>query len=447
MILDKNFPPAFADRVSNDKFLGDRLLKALNLKAPTSIRYNHSKLSNNRIVQQSNNRIAWCKNAYYLSERPVFTKDPLFHAGVYYPQEAGSMILDKILRQVNLPEEPIILDLCAAPGGKSTLIASFLNEKGLLVSNEVIQIRSKILTENLIKWGNTNTIVTNNDPKDFQRLPELFDVIVVDAPCSGEGMFRKDIKAREEWSENNVELCAGRQKRIVMDVWDSLKAGGYLIYSTCTFNEQENEVNIECLINETKAELLHLDFSPFKRDRKSFGAYALPSELETEGFYIAVLQKKETSAKRKSAFVKNSEIRKVKELSVFEAKLNLNQQQVIQWKDFYFVVPSSFLDTIKLIHHELRILKLGTEIGIMMKNDWQFHHALAMNPFLLKGVPSIPVDLEQALLYLKGETFTLLSEKETYLLSYENCPLGWIKHLGNRFNNLYPKEWRIRMKL
>lgn len=447
MIMDKNFPLAFTDRVSKDKFLGDKLLKALNLEAPTSIRYNPSKSSENPIIAQSNHRIDWCNNAYYLKERPVFTKDPLFHAGVYYPQEAGSMMLDKILRQVNLPEEPIILDLCAAPGGKSTLIASFLNEKGLLVSNEVIQARSKILTENLIKWGNTNTIVTNNDPKDFQRLLELFDVIVVDAPCSGEGMFRKDIKAREEWSESNVELCAGRQKRIVMDVWDSLKVDGYLIYSTCTFNEEENETNIEWLLNETKAELLHLDFSPYKRDRKGFGVYALPSEVETEGFYIAVLQKKEASSKRKVAFVKNSEIRNVKDSSIFEAKLNLNQKQVVQWKDFYFVVPLLFLDIIKLMHQELRIIKLGTEIGVMMKHDWQFHHALAMNPFLLKDTPPINVNLEQALLYLKGETFTLPSEKGTYLLSYENCPLGWIKHLGNRFNNLYPKEWRIRMKL
>jgi len=262
MMIDKNFPLAFAERVSKDKFLGDKLLQTLNTEAPTSIRYNKAKLSNNLIIQQSNSPIAWCEFAYYIAERPVFTKDPLFPAGVYYPQKAGSIMLGKVIKQLDLPEEPIFLDLCAAPGGKSTLIASFLNEKGLLVSNEVIQARSKILAENLIKWGNTNTVVTNNDPKDFQRLPELFDVIVVDAPCSGEGMFRKDIKARAEWSEGNVDLCAGRQKRIVMDVWDSLKVDGYLIYSTCTFNEQENEANIEWLLNETNAELPHLDFPP-----------------------------------------------------------------------------------------------------------------------------------------------------------------------------------------
>lgn len=447
MINNNVFPVAFAERVSHDDFFGKKLLNALNSEVPTSLRYNQAKSSKNSIIQQTNSPIAWCEHAYYLAERPIFTKDPLFHAGFYYPQEAGSMMLDKVLKQLSLPEEPIILDLCAAPGGKSTLIASFLNEKGLLVSNEVIQTRAKILTENLIKWGNTNTLVTNNDPKDFQRLPNLFDVIVVDAPCSGEGMFRKDSKARDEWSEKNVDLCAGRQKRIVMDVWDALKMDGYLIYSTCTFNEQENEQNIEWLLAETNAELLQLDYLPYKKDRKGLGAYALPSEVEAEGFYIAVIKKKQASTKRNYPVVKNSELRIVKDSSIFAKHLNLEDKQVAQWKDFYFVLPRNGLDNVKLIHQELRVLKLGTEIGVMMKNDWHFHHALAMNPFLLKEIPIIDINLEQALLYLKGETFSLPADKGMYLLSYENCPLGWIKHLGNRFNNLYPKEWRIRMKL
>lgn len=238
------FPEAFKQRVENDPFLGTPLLEALNQTAPVSVRLHPLK---QKAALTFSEKIAWCEHAFYLKERPSFTLDPLFHAGCYYPQEAGSMVLDTVLKQLDLPSEPSILDLCAAPGGKSTLIASFLNNNGLLVSNEVIQARARILTENTTKWGYTNTVVTNNDPKDFERLNEFFDVIVVDAPCSGEGMFRKDLKARDEWSEENVQICSSRQKRIVMDVWDSLKPGGFLIYSTCTFNSAENEDTISWL--------------------------------------------------------------------------------------------------------------------------------------------------------------------------------------------------------
>ena len=224
-------PKDFVLRVQNDSFLGQELLDALETEQPISIRYNSSK---KQAIDQDAAAIPWSKNGVYLKERPSYTLDPLFHAGCYYPQEAGSQFLDAILRQIELPLHPVVLDLCAAPGGKSTLIADFLNGRGLLVANEVIQNRSKILKENLVKWGATNTVVSNNDPAQFSGLTNVFDCIVVDAPCSGEGMFRKDHQARNEWSENNVELCVGRQRRIVMDVWDSLKEDGFLIYSTCS---------------------------------------------------------------------------------------------------------------------------------------------------------------------------------------------------------------------
>lgn len=228
-------PKAFVERVSQDPFLGNSLLQALDTEQPIAIRINSSKgncataeaFGDMRSVFEDLEEIPWSKNGFYLKERPIFTLDPHFHGGRYYPQEAGSQFIDSILRQLDLPEEPIVLDLCAAPGGKSTLIADFLQGKGLLLANEVIQNRSKILKENLTKWGAKNSLVSNNDPQDFEGLKSIFDCILIDAPCSGEGMFRKDPDARNEWSTEAVNLCAGRQKRIVMDVWDSLKPNGF----------------------------------------------------------------------------------------------------------------------------------------------------------------------------------------------------------------------------
>ena len=281
--MTNSFPEAFEKRVKNDPFLGESLLNALNEKPPVSIRFHphkiHTELTDAPIVK-------WCTDAVYLNERPKFTLDPLFHSGSYYPQEAGSMIIGEILTAIELPDSPKILDLCAAPGGKSTLIASFLNNDGLLVANEVIQSRSRILKENLTKWGYTNTMVTNNDPADFNRLPHFFDVVVVDAPCSGEGMFRKDPTAREEWSEANVSLCAGRQKRIIHDVWSALKPGGYMIYSTCTFNAIENEGNVEWLMEEFGAELVQWPIpDEAMLGRNGIGVYFIPGKTESEGFY------------------------------------------------------------------------------------------------------------------------------------------------------------------
>ncbi len=451
-MVEKSFPLNFENRVKNDSYLGEELLESLNGISPISIRFNPSKKipsdsSNNPTIQQSSNPIQWCENGTYLEERPNFTLDPLYHSGVYYSQEAGSMMLAKVLSQLELDKGPKILDLCAAPGGKSGLIASFLSEKGLLISNEVIHARSKILKENLIKWGNSNTVVTNNDPKDFLRLPHFFDVIVVDAPCSGEGMFRKDIDSRNEWSEENVNLCAARQKRIVMDVWVSLKPGGYLIYSTCTFNEQENEDNIIWFANELNAEILELDFSPFQQDRKKAGAYALPNLVETEGFYIAVLQKSADSKTIKLPKVKQQSLTRIKDLKSISQFSKTTGFEFFSWNTIVFALPELFVNEIKLLQQEMRIVKFCTEIGTLMRDEIIPDHALAMNSYLLNFEQKIELTKEEALKYLKGETFPLDGKKGYNLITYQNIPLGWIKHIGSRFNNLFPKEWRIRMKI
>lgn len=441
-----NFPKAFEERVSADPFLTEKLLEALNQDAPTSIRYNSSK---HNPEFKNSKPISWSKNGVLLTERPIFTLDPHFHGGCYYPQESGSQFLDFILRALELPENPIILDLCAAPGGKSTLIADFLNKNGLLVSNEIIPNRAKILKENLIKWGTHNSIVTTNDPKDFSKLPHLFDVIVVDAPCSGEGMFRKDLNARNEWSKEHVKLCSSRQKRIVMDVWNSLKPGGYFIYSTCTFNEDENENNIRWLLENTESKIVDLVVPDAEKGRGNIGYYALPSKLESEGFYFCVIQKTENLTESKFRKQNSKKLSEFKSLEKIDSWINQSESIVIlEWNSFLFAVPKIFVPQIIHINEELRVIKLGTEIGELTTKGLLPNVALGLDPSIRNtNFPQCALTEKEALLYLKGETFQLAGQIGYQLMSFNGTGLGFIKHLGNRFNNLYPKEWRIRMKL
>jgi 16S rRNA C967 or C1407 C5-methylase (RsmB/RsmF family) len=249
-------PKSFVERMQGQ--LGQaytRFEQALQEPAPVSIRLNRRKLPITPLL----NPVPWTDSGHYLPERPLFTLDPRLHAGAYYVQEASSMFLEQALRQTVELSQPLqVLDLCGAPGGKSTHIASLLTEDSLLVANEVIRSRASILAENVTKWGSGNVLVTSNDPRDFGRLPAFFDVMVVDAPCSGEGMFRKDVQAIQEWSEENVKLCAQRQQRILLDVWEALKPGGTFIYSTCTWNEAENECNMAWLAEQENAQSLSL---------------------------------------------------------------------------------------------------------------------------------------------------------------------------------------------
>ena len=446
--MSQNFPPKFIETVLNDPFLeGEKLLDSLDSTSPIAIRFNPFK---QHPTFEIKTMVPWCENAFFLNERPVYTLDPLFHAGCYYPQETGSMFLDYVLKNITLPEEPVVLDLCAAPGGKSTLIASFLKNKGLLVSNEVIQSRAQILKENIIKWGTYNNIVTNNDPKEFGKLDQLFDVLVIDAPCSGEGMFRKDPKSRNEWSEENVNLCASRQKRIVADCWNALKNGGYLIYSTCTFNSHENEDNIEWIIKELGGELVNLNTDLLPKGRKNIGNYGLPSKVDTEGFFIAVIQKNgeiNDISIKKHKINQDKNILKLKETNQITPFINLDFIETFQFKDHVFGVKKEYVELFFLLKNNLKIIHFGTEIGEISRKGFIPHEFLPWSNLINKDLPKIDVTKNQALHYLKGETFSLEGEKGYILISYENQILGFIKHLGNRFNNLYPKEWRIRMKI
>lgn len=247
-------PSSFTDYTRTLLSAGEyeKLAAALGGEQPVSIRLNEDKLpeSSFRLFRSSFKQVPWSATGYYLDKRLTFTFDPLFHAGCYYVQEASSMFVEQALRQYAAERPVVMLDLCAAPGGKSTHARSMLPAGSLLVANEVIRNRSQILAENLTKWGHPDVVVTNNDPADFSPLTDFFDVILADVPCSGEGMFRKDPVAVSEWSPENVEICWQRQRRIISDIWPCLKPGGILIYSTCTYNTKEDEENVRWLRDE-----------------------------------------------------------------------------------------------------------------------------------------------------------------------------------------------------
>ena len=441
-----NLPEPFVSRTQ--ELLKEELpafLDALDYPSPVSVRVN-DKME----YLPSDDTVKWCDAGYYLAERPVFTLDPLLHAGVYYVQEASSMFLQQALNQFVVPQS-VVLDLCAAPGGKSTLISQYLKADGMLVSNEIIRNRAYILAENLIKWGNDTVLVSNNEPKDFQRLPSFFDAVVVDAPCSGEGMFRKDAGAVGEWSEENVMMCARRQREILTDVWDTLKKDGILIYSTCTYNREENEENVSWMETELGAELLRLNTDAFPEITVSDKGYRFfPHKTRGEGFFLSVLRK---TSDAPSLRIKKQDKRQQKsEFNETELKNRLIEPE--NWKiytdnNMISAFRTKFSDKVELLKSNLHIMHYGITLCEIKGRDLIPHTSLALSKSIqLENVLQAEVELRDALLFLKKETINLSeAEKGFVLIKYRNMPLGWVKNLGNRCNNLYPNEWRIRMKI
>jgi 16S rRNA C967 or C1407 C5-methylase (RsmB/RsmF family)/NOL1/NOP2/fmu family ribosome biogenesis protein len=440
-------PEVFTQRTQ--PILGEEFaafVAALETAPPTSVRVN-DKLS----YQPSDERVAWCEPGYYLAERPLFTADPLFHAGVYYVQEASSMFLYQAIRQ-HFPEAGAVLDLCAAPGGKSTLISQTLPETSLVVSNEIVRSRAYILAENMIKWGNPNIAITNNEPADFGKLPSFFDAIVVDAPCSGEGMFRKDAGAISEWSLQNVMTCASRQRDILTDVWDSLKTDGILVYSTCTYNREENEENVAWICNELGAEILSIDSSQFPEITVTEGGYRFyPHKTKGEGFFLSVMRKTSSAPnppkakkddKKGTKFVTNQNIT-VLQLQHPERWVYIVEENLIKAYD------KDHLAELQTINKQLKCLHTGIVLGEMKGKDFIPAQSAALSKKLNKeSVETVEVDYETAIAYLKKEALYLPDAPKGFLLiTYKDQALGWAKNMGNRCNNLYPQEWRIRMNL
>ncbi len=417
---------------------------------PVSIRINPFK--NNHYPALPS--VPWSQYGRYLPARPVFTLDPLFHAGSYYVQEASSMFLEQALKQsVNLNESLNVLDLCAAPGGKSTHLLSLLNEESLLVSNEVIRSRASILSENIQKWGYSNAIVTNNDPKDFQYLKGFFDVIVIDAPCSGEGLFRKDPEAIQEWSAENVQLCSNRQKRIVADVWSALRENGILIYCTCTYNESENEENLKWLRENYQVEFLKLTMDASwgieeVAYNQIFAYRFFPHQTKGEGFFISVLRKTEptTHVRLKSKKRVGPPIKKIQE--TLQGWISVaGPVTFFQFNDLLFYTPSYKASEIEFLLQQMKILYAGTNLATLKHEKLVPDHALALSVQLnKKAFTTVDISRTEAIKYLRKDVIHINDMAIGYcLLTFENLPLGWVNVLSNRVNNMYPSDWRIRI--
>ena len=394
--------------------------KGLQQSSPVSIRINPFKT--NKTTQVADNfvptHVAWCAEGFYLNSRPNFTFDPLFHAGAYYVQEASSMFLSHVLR--HLINKPVaLLDLCAAPGGKTTCARTAISDGSIVFSNEPINKRAQILAENVQKFGHSDVVVTNNFPRDYKKSKLEFDVIVADVPCSGEGMFRKDPQAIAEWSEQNVENCWKLQRSIIADIWDNLKPGGLLIYSTCTFNAHENEENVAWILSQYDAKLLEVPTektwnitgslinNPLGED-KPFPVYRfIPGFTQGEGLFMAIIKKGGTST-----------------------NLEPNAEKLVAEAN-----------------KKLKIMAHGVKQGIIKGKKIIPDHSLAL---AINGdrssYPNVEIDYETAIKYLRHEAIMLsaVAPKGIVTLTYRGHAIGFANNLGNRANNLYPQEWRIK---
>jgi 16S rRNA C967 or C1407 C5-methylase (RsmB/RsmF family)/NOL1/NOP2/fmu family ribosome biogenesis protein len=445
-------PIEFINRISTQKYINvPALLKALDDPSPVSIRINTSKWKK---IPAESERVPWCDNGYYLKSRPSFTLDPLFHSGCYYPSEASGMFLAEVIRQTsNTSENLRILDLCAAPGGKSTHISEIIRSGSLLVANDAIRSRAAILSETISKWGTGNVLVTQNDPSSFGRLPGYFDIIVVDAPCSGEGMFRTEI-ARNEWSVGNTAHCPERQKRILTDVWPALKENGILIYSTCTFNPEENEENLRCLSEKQEAESIKINISEFhgiteiEAGRISgYGFY--PDKVRGEGFFISALRKKE---KQNSIYIKSQKRTNLKpDKKDFETTNRLTllpENRIFKWGDEILSVPCN-MDEYLFLFDNLKILNSPQKLFTVKNKSYIPSQELALSANMKKeAFPVNEISLSESLAYLKRDNFTLKNAPVGWnIVTYQGISLGFVNNIGNRVNNYFPVEWRIRMNL
>jgi 16S rRNA C967 or C1407 C5-methylase (RsmB/RsmF family)/NOL1/NOP2/fmu family ribosome biogenesis protein len=421
------------------------LIEAHQQAVPTSIRMHPLKGAG--LVEEMK-QVAWCKDGVYLPQRPDFTLDPYFHAGAYYVQEASSMSIQAALDELGADfHAPKVLDLCAAPGGKSTLIASWLNGRGILVANETIRSRASILNDQLSKWGYSNTVVTNNDPERFGSLPGFFDILLVDAPCSGSGLFRKDPQAMNQWSASAVLHCAARQERIIEDVWPSLKEDGVLLYSTCSFSVEENE-EIALKIIEMGAETVPLQ----RLEKLNIHIYSsgpgyrfYPGHVEGEGFYLCAFRK---TKKEKQVAVNSGKTIVQKNTAITERLadwIRLNEKHLtIETHLGQVVFPASNIGDAALLLKNFKVLRLGLIPGQMAGKDFIPDQDLAFSLHLSEQVASVELDLNQALCFLKKESTSLPNPgKGWFVVRYNGLGLGWIKAMPGRINNYLPKHLRI----
>lgn len=455
-MISESFRAYLEEAIGSDNALV--AFSAFDSPASVSVRRNPFK---NGVCPQGR-EVPWNRYGMILPQRPNFTLDPHFHAGCYYVQDSSSMFVGyafrKILEELEKPAfRPLrVLDLCAAPGGKTTDVAASLREclgdDFVLVANEVMKARAGVLADNVALWGDPDVIVTSDDPKAFASLPGFFDVIIADVPCSGEGMFRKDEEAREQWSVDNVALCEARQRRIIADVWPSLKQGGVLIYSTCTFNRYENDGNMKWIAEELGGEMLFAEDRLGARDgviKTDYGYSLVPGFVEGEGQYCGALKKTsevefrevgKRSGRVSGAVPMASEY--AEELLDVEVNLRLRGDVVI-------AVPKRISSELASLEQSLHVIAAGCAVGTMKGKILVPDADLALCiAFDRKAFPEVEVDRDTALSYLHRDAIVLKDAPKGYVtITYEGVPLGFVKNLGNRCNSLHPQSRRIRMNV
>ena len=444
-------PIAFTERIrSQFPEVAEAFLQALDRPARSSVRYNAGKPTP---VFTEVDAVPWNEQGYWLNQRPVFTLDPLFHAGCYYPQESSSMFLQWVLKQVVPVQKGMkALDLCAAPGGKTLILSDHLKSDGVVVANEVIASRARILREVVTKWGCRNTIVTNGNAQSLGELSGWFDVMLVDAPCSGEGMFRKDQAAREEWTPQSVERCSLRQHEILTDVLPALREGGVLIYSTCTFAPEENERMLGSLIDSGEYESIRFDVPehwPVDQIRLGdlFACRFMPHRTDGEGFFIGALRKTAPSgsarAKAKAIF-KTLDAATRGYLEPWCTQLN----HPVLGPDSELYDSPLDLNQLNALAAEVYVLQPGVHLGRTVRTDFIPDHGLAMSRNVNDAIQRVELDGNQAMNYLRGDAIQPLEGAFSgwCLATHQGQSLGWIKVIGARINNYYPKEWRVRMR-
>ncbi len=392
-------------------------------------------------------RVPWCSTGYYLAERPQFTFDPALHQGLYYVQDASSMIAHTIARSLTADGTSVRwLDACAAPGGKTTAIIDALPKGSLMVANEFDFKRAAALLENVERWGSADVVVSRGDTNKFAKLPEFFDVVSVDAPCSGEGMMRKEAVAVQQWSPRLVQQCAALQREIVENVWHALRPGGVLVYSTCTFNLSEDEDNVQWIIDELGAEPVYLDLSAYDGvlpgiDTSVPCARFLPGCVRGEGLFVAVLRKHGEAAAARVAAPKGLKTVKA------PGDWLCGDYVYIADDDKLRALPKALLPEMMRLNSVLSVIGLGLHVATVKGKDYLPTVSLARAIDINAATwPTVDVDLDTALTYLRGEALAIDAPRGIVLLTYGARPLGFVKNLGNRANNLLPDNRRILSK-
>lgn len=461
MFLPKDFIENMRNLIPEES---DAFIKAMEEEPSVAIKINRRKAAETAAdkdyLYPDGEQVKWCESGKYLADRPLFTLNPLLHAGVFYVQDASSMIYETIARRIvevcDKAKGLSVLDLCAAPGGKTTSLINALPDSSLVVANEFMPQRAVILRENLSKWGYPDTIVTNSPTERFASLPETFNIVAVDAPCSGEGMMRKDEKAVEQWNDGLSRQCRKLQEEIVGNAVKTLKNGGFLIYSTCTFNRLENEEMAEFIVKEFGLTPFCIDLPEEWNIHKGIGTDIpcfrfMPHRTKGEGLFVAVFRKEDSydsisaqpAKSRKNKFDKKGE--PLPDISSWTSR----NDRLFRIKDTVYAISPELDDLRRRMEENIKILAAGTPVADLKGKAWAPRVELALSSsFNESAFPLAEVSEEEALKFLRAEAMVLDSSipKGYVCLKFQGHPLGFVKNIGNRANNLYPSEWRIRLR-